>query len=808
MLSDLRFAWRLLRKNPAFTAVAVLSLALGIGATTTVFGWIESVLLRPLPGVADQGRMVVLVSTRGDTQWDTVSLPDLKDLAAASDVFAGIVGSQLTPACLTLDAGPLWLYGQIATSNFFEVLGVQPLLGRTFVVDDDATAGGQPVLVLSEGTWRRHFNADPDIVGRAVELNRRSFTIVGVAPEEFRGTMSGLRCDFWAPVEMCREVANFGSLTNRGDRWLHTQARLQTGVTLRAAQTAASALMERLEETHPNTNRGIHLRVLPVWKAPYGAQMLLLPVLRILIAVCAGVLLIVTSNVANLQLARATARRKEIAIRLAAGTSRLRIVRQLLTESVLLAMLGCAVGVLFAFWGADLLLTFIPRTHLPVEIVTQPDATTLGFSLLLALATGIGFGMAPAWHATRHGLSEVLREGGRGSGGAEHHRMRAAFVVVQIAFALLLLIGAGLCIKGSERARRVDVGFDPQGTLLAGMRIGMNGYDEAMGVAFYRQLQERLAQQPGVQSVALASWFPLGFEAGPSAGVDVPGYDRRPTDDMSVPYQIVSPRYLETLRVPLLDGRDFADTDDAAAAPVGIVNETMAHRYWAGQNPIGRTFRALGRTITVVGVARAGKYRSLGEPPRPFFYVPYLQGVWDLNLGVAIRTHGDPREFAPTLREQVRALDAAVGVWTTIPMSDYTEAAFFSQRVTSILLLTLGAVALVLAGIGIYGVMAYTVGQRAPEIGVRVALGASPGHVMALVLGSGFRLAFLGMAIGLAGAALLTHLLAGFLFGVSPFDAVTYAGAAFVVSAATLLASWLPARRALRVDPLDALRGE
>ncbi|MBM3879369.1 MAG: ABC transporter permease [Verrucomicrobia bacterium] len=810
-MNEIRFAFRLLLKSPGFTAVAVLSLGLGIGATTTVFAWIQSVLLRPIPGVGRPEQLVVLTTTFGKTQWDTLSLPDLRDYAGLTNTFAGIVGSQITPACLSVGGQPQWVYGQIATANFFDALGVKPILGRTFVAEEDLRPGGAPVLVLSEGFWRRRFGGDPAIVGRAVELNRHSFTIVGVVPSAFRGTMSGLMCDFWAPLVMHEQVANFGSLENRGDHWLHTQARLQPGVSRATAQTAVDTLARQLEQAYPASNREIGVRVLPVWKAPYGGQAMLLPVLSLLLAVSFGVLLIVAANVANLLLARATGRQKEVAIRLALGAGRARLVRQLLLESLLLALLGGLVGILGASWGTQLFESFLPTTYLPIGYSFSLDLQTLSFTLALTLATGLVFGLAPAWRASAVDLHSTLKEGGRTSGGAvPHHRLRSVLVAGEVALALMLLLGAGLCIKGFDRARQIDLGFDPSQVLVGGLRIGMNGYDEARGLVFYRNLRERLAAVPGVEVAALSGWLPLGFEGGSSMGVQVEGYDRKPNEDTSIPYSIVSPGYFDLLRIPLLAGRDFTERDDTNTARVVIVNETMAKRFWPGQSPLGRKLRYWGdqREATVVGVVKAGKYRTLNEPPRDFMYLAYQQGVWDLNLGVGLRVAGNPLAFASSLRQAIRSLDPGVEVWALLAMQDYIQAAFLAQRITATLLMALGGVALVLAAMGIYGVMAYIVSQRTHELGIRVALGARSPDLLRLVVGEGMRLAAWGMVVGLAGAVGLTRLLANFLYGVSPFDPAAYLAVAATLAGVALVACYLPARRATRVDPMVALRCE
>ncbi len=809
MFSDLRFALRQLRKSPGFTAVAVLSLALGIGATATVFCWIQSILLHPLPGTAHEEQMVVLTTIHDKEMWDTVSLPDLKDYGELKNVFAGVIGSQVTPACLTVGDRSEWIYGQIATANFFSVLGVRPLLGRTFLPDEDRKPGGNAVLVLGEAFWRRRFHGDPSIIGRSVELNRHPFTIVGVVPAAFHGTMSGLVCDFWAPASMHQEVANFGSLTNRDDRWLHTQARLQPGVSLAHAQAVIDTLGARLEQAYPNTNKLIRLRVLPFAEAPYGAQPIFARVLSILFAVSVGVLLIVAANVANLLLARAADRRKEIAVRLALGAGRLRLVRQLLTESLLLALAGGILGVLIAYWAIGLLRLWMPHTYLPIGITVSVDHWTLLFTLLVSVATGVLFGLVPALQASKPALNSALKEGGRGSGsGGAHSRLRRMLVMAEVALSLVLLVGAGLCIESAQRAYRADLGFDPNHVLLAGLRIGMNGYNERMGKVFYGRLEERLAALPGVQAVALNSWFPLGFEGGPGHQVAVDGYERRPGEDTSFQFSIVSPHYFEVMKIPLLEGRDFTDHDDEQAPGVAIINETMARRFWPGQDPIGRKFKDAWRTVTVIGVAKAGKYRFVNEAPKCFYYVPYRQGVWDLNLGICLRTIGDPAAMAGAVQREIHRLDPRVEVWTTLPMTEYIKAAFVAPALASRLLTWLGLVALALAAMGVYGVMAYVVGQRTREFGIRVALGASRLDLHGLVIREGLLLTAIGVAIGWLTALAVTRPLAAFLYGVHPFDPAIFLSVPLLLAATSVLACWLPARRATRVDPVEALRSE
>lgn len=810
ILHDIQFALRQLRKAPAFTAIVVVTLALGIGATTTVFCWIQAVLWRPFPGVRAPDELVVLCNRQGTLQSDCVSYPNLKDYAKLTNIFAGVIGSQVTPACLSVEGNVEWVYGQIATADFFDVLGVQPGLGRFFRADEEQAPGSAPVLVLSHGFWQRRFGGDPSIVNRPVELNRKPFTIIGVAPAAFRGTMSGLVCDFWAPLVMHQEVAHFGSLTERGDSWLHTIGRLQPRVTQTQAQAAVDLRARQLEAAYPASNRERGLVVLPPYKSPWGGQAFFLPVLQVLMVVSFGVLLIVAANIANLLLARAIGRQKEISIRLALGIKRRRLVAQLLTESLLLALVAGAVGILMAHWTSQLLLAFMPNSYLPIRYQFQLDGQTLVFTLTVSLITGVLFGIVPAFQALRTNLQNVLKEGGRTSAsGGQHHRIRNALVVAEVALALTLLAGAALCIQGFRKARQIDPGFDPSNALVAGLRLGAHGYTEETAKVFYRQLRERLAALPGVRQAALASWFPLGFEGGSGTGAQPEGYQRAPNEDTSAPYSIVSPHYFDAMRIPLLEGRDFTERDDTNAAPVVVINEALAQRYWPGQSALGRRLTLFGqRAATVIGVVKTGKYRTLSEPPRPFVFLPAEQGVWDLNLGVILRTTGSPTSMAGALRREVRALDPGVEVWATLPYEDFMQAAFIAQRIAASLLALLAFVSLFLASLGIYGVMAYLVGQRTHEIGVRMALGARIPDILRLIMARGIGLTSAGMLVGLLGSLALTRLLGSFLHGVSPFDPLTFLAVTLLLAGVATLACLLPALRGARVDPVVALRGE
>jgi predicted permease len=805
-MNDLRFALRQLLKFPGFTTVVVLSLALGIGANATVLCWLRNLVLRPLPGVAQQEEIVVVLSNQGG---GNVSIPDLTDFAARTDLFAGAAASITSTAALTVDKSIAWIEGQVVSANFFHLLGVRPLLGRTFLPDEDQKPGGNPVLVISENLWRRQFRADAGIVGRVVDLNRHRFTIIGVVPAEFRGTMTPSVFDFWAPLSMVDEVRNQALSTTRRDvRGWHDFARLQPGVKIEQAQAAVAAIDRNLAASFPKTNREIHHRVLPYSESPWGSQSLMAPVLWLLLAVSGGVLLIVTANVANLLLARATSRRKEIAIRLAAGAGRWRMIRLFLIESLMLAVVGGALGTLLASWAVDCIPMFLPKLPAGISVTFPLDAGTLGLTLLLTLVSGLAFGLVPAWQSTRVDLNEALKQSGRSSaGGASHNRLRSGLVIAEVALALVLLIGAGLCLKGLKRAQQVDIGFDPRGVLLGRMQIGMNGYTRETGIRFYRDLRQRLAAQPGVEEAALASWFPLALTGCKGWNAEVEGYVRPPGEDLTYNYAIISPRYFATLAIPLQAGRDFTDADDASAPTVAIVNEAFARRFWPGQDPLGRRFRTGGKWRTIVGVAKTGRYNQLNESAHPFFYLPYQQGVPDLDLSLCVRTTGDPAAFAHTLTRTVQELDPAVGLLRVQPMTE-TMLASFTQRMAAGLLVFLGSVALVLAAMGVYAVMAYSVGQRTQEFGVRMALGAAANDVLWQVVRQGLVLAAAGIGAGLALAFAVTHLMMSFLYGVSPFDPVTFLAVPGLLVVVAVLACYLPARRATQVNPIEALRAE
>ncbi len=807
---DLRLGWRKLAQAPGFAAVVIVTLALGIGANAIVLSWIRSVLLDAVPGAAAAERLVVLCTRQANGEvMDTTSVLDNRDLAQEQGIFAGVTGSMFDVAPLVQNQETAWLWAEWTTANFFEVLGVKPWLGRFFLTTEDQNPGADNVVVLSHALWRERFGSDPGIVGQTVEIATRSFTVIGVAPPEFRGGMGGLNFDFWAPLTMTPEYADPRTLlTSRGIRPLHTYARLQPGVSQGRAQAAANAVMARLEQEYPNSNKGMSLAVLPVWKSPWGGQSVFLPLLRALGILSLLLWLLVVANVANLLLARANRRQQEIAVRLALGAARHRLIRQLLTESVLLAGLGGTLGLVLAFWGEGLLVRLMPTTHLPIGYDMQPNGMIAGITAGFTLFTGLLFGLAPALFSLRADLTGGLKQGGaRGSQTAGVPWLRSGLVVAEIALALVMLAGMALCARSLEGARQIDFGFDPGNTWLTGYRLPPVGYDDAATLATFGRLRQALTEIPGVESVALADWIPLGFEGGGSTRFAVDGYQPTPGEPMSANIATVSPGYFDTMRIPILNGREFAESDDREAPRTMVVNAAFAERYFGTRHPLGLKVRLWGQEWTIVGVAKTGKYRALNEPARSFIYVPERQ-VADRSLTAIVRTTGDPQRLARAIEQASVAVDPMLKPMAALSLRDYTSAALAVPRVAATLLTATGAIALFLAALGIYGVMSFSVGQRTREIGVRMALGAQPGDVLRLFLGQGMKLAGAGLLFGLAGAMATGSMLASVLVGVSPTDPLSHGFVVAGLAIICFLATYLPSRRAALVNPLVALRQE
>ncbi len=627
-MNDLRYAARMLLKNPGFTAVVALTLALGIGANTTVFGWIEQVLLQPLPGIARPEEILTFETLTASGEFINTSYPDYRDYRDQAKTLAGATVFREFPLAMGDEQETVRVWSELVSGNFFDVLGVRPELGRFFLPEEQAEKpGAEPVAVISHNLWKNRFRGDSGIIGKTIRLNQREFTVIGVAPVEFKGTIAGLYFDVWVPVMMQAQLTRGGEWTeSRSNRPLHSLVRLRPGVRKAQAQAEMDTLARQLAQAYPKTNAGIGASLRRLWDAPYGAQSMLLKPLLLLITASGMLLLIICANVGNLVLARATGRRQEIAVRLALGAGRSRIIRQLLVESVLLALLGGGGGLLLSGWIGGALDAFVPRTNLPVALGFTLGGGLFGFAFGCALVTAVLFGLAPAWQATRPDLQETLREGGRGGvGDRRSNRLRASLVVVEVALAFVALTGAGLCLRSFQHARTINPGFNPEGVYLAGLNLASSGYDRAQGLEFYPRLRDRLAALPGVEAVSYSERVPLGFEGGSWEEIEVPGYVPKLTDNMRIYDNVVAPGYFALLRIPLLSGRDFTPRDDDRAPAVAVVNETFARRFLPGAMPIGKHFRDSGDDVTIVGLVADGKYRNLTEGSQPYFYRPFPQ---------------------------------------------------------------------------------------------------------------------------------------------------------------------------------------
>jgi predicted permease len=812
MLQDLRYGVRMLAKRPGFTVVAVLSLALGIGANTAIFSLINTMLLRPLP--IRQPEQLVAVNNVGENRmFSNFSYLNYKDLRDRNEVFSDLIAYRILPLNLSHDGINERQWGYQVSGNYFLALGVQPALGRFISADDDGTPGAHPVVVIGHKYWQQSFGSAPDVTGKEVIVNGRPYTIIGVAPPGFLGTEIASAAEFWFPLAMQAQMdAGSNWLDKRGAEILFVQGRLKPGVSSAQAQTALNLIAAQLEREYPDDNTGKRIILSP--PGLFGNMMRgpLLGFAGLLMGVVGLVLLLACINLANLLLARATERRREIAVRLALGATRFRLVRQLLTESLLLACAGGLLGLLPALWLVNLLKAFKLPPNVPVVFALQVDYRVYLFTFLLSLATGVLFGLLPAWQATKTDLLPALKDEGAFSNQWRSGRgnwMKSSLIVLQVALSLVLLVGGGLMVRALQQANTIKLGFEPQHAAEVSFNLRLQGYDNAQGKGFQKRLLERVGSLPGVRAVGLADLLPVDLHFS-RTGVYLEG--RVPERNARVPsamYNLVSPGYFQAMGTRLLQGREFTLQDDEQAIPVAIINESFARRLFPGEDPLGKQF-SLGRSdaakVQVVGVVEDGKYAGLNEDPKPYVARP----LWQSQVGstsVIFRTAGDLSALMAAVRREVQQLDPHLPIATSTLVEKLSLPLLPARMVASILG-GFGLLALALAAIGIYGVMSYAVAQRTHEIGVRMALGAQKADVLKLVIGQGLTLTLIGVAIGLASALALTRLMKSLLFGVSATDPLTFAGIACVLTVVTFLACYLPARRAAQVDPLVALRHE
>ncbi|HXT33539.1 MAG TPA: ABC transporter permease [Vicinamibacterales bacterium] len=814
-LQDLRYAVRLLRRNPLFALTAVLSLAIGIGANTTIFTIANALLFKPPLGVADASRLVDVGRSQDGQGFDNGSYANYLDIRARNTVFSGIYAYRLGPEPMSLRGkdGAERIYGEMVSTNYFNVLGTPPHIGRLFTSDDSEQPAATPLAVLSHRFWMRRFNGDPAIVGQTLVLNGRPFMVIGVTPEGFHGT-TVLTSDLWVPVNMVGELAPRlppAILTSRESAWLVMGARLKPGVTVGQAQAELANIGRALEQEFPDANRGKGLRVVasspvPGDGAPVAAFM------AVLMAIVMLVLAIACANVAGVLLARATTRRREIAVRLAIGAGRGRLIRQMLVESTLLFLIGGSGGLVLARLMTGALLSLLPAVPLPIDVTLALDGRAVVFTLTLSLVAAILSGLAPAFHASRAEVVGALKSDTQG--GPERIWLRHAFVVSQVALSIVLVVGAGLFARALQRASEIDPGFDPHGVELATLDLSLGGYTADTGRVFARELIRRVRETPGVQAAALSAVMPLGDRGIGLGGLAVPGVElRNGRRFFDVDWNVITPGYFATMKMALLTGRDFSDADREGTPSVVIVNETAARQWWPRQDALGKTLlQETGRpdapdavrTLTVVGVARDSKYRNLGEDPRPFVYVPIQQQYMSRTVIAARSAHG--QRLAGELRALLASMNPNLPIVQSLTFDAYSQLGLLPQRIAASVAGSLGLVGVLLAAIGIYGVTAYMVSSRTREIGIRMALGAERASVVRMVLRQGLTLTMIGAAIGLAVAAAASRLLGSLLFGVGATDPLTFIGSTllfFVVGAA---ACYVPARRATAIGAMDALR--
>jgi macrolide transport system ATP-binding/permease protein len=805
---DLRHAFRGLVRTPGFTVVAVLTLAIGIAATATVYSWTQALFLAPLPGVPDQGTVRIFTGRTRDGSQRSLSVPNFRDLQKAArkgGMPVLVAAHSLTPVHLMEGERPERIWASVVSGNFFDVLGVRAAAGRTFLPEEDGAANGHPVVVLSWDFWQSRFQGDPALVGRTLRLNGHPYTVVGVAPRGFHGADIGLAVDLWVPLAMQPRIVTGGDrLEQRGWGWMNAVARIAPGVTDERAQASLEAVSAQLAKDFPGNNEGVTFVAYRFWNAPGNDDSL-----RTLIvagAMALLVLLLACANVANLLLVRALGRRRETAIRLSLGAGRGQLVRLLLAEGLALSLLAGGLAVLITLWSRRLFELLSPPVDVPVGPPPPLDGRVLAFAAAVALLTGLAFSLAPALQLTSRRLAGVLRDEGTAVSGGRKGRLRNGLVVVQVALSCVLLITAGLFARSLRQASALDPGFSARNVLLAAADVFPNGYDEARGRIFYRELRRRLAALPGVESASFAMMLPLSGSSS-SSSAEIEGYQPKRDEEVNVGFNFVGPGYFETIGIPVLRGRGLNAADDERAPKVAVINEAMARRYWPDGGALGGKLKTVGKDLTVVGIVKNGAYQQLDEEPQPMLYAPMMQNYVS-SMILHVRTAGDPAGLVNALRAEVRALDPSLPLADVRTMGEHLRLATFNQRLLASFLGGLGAIALLLSTIGLYSVIRYAVSQRTRELGVRMALGAQPGEVARLVLGQGMVLALLGAVLGLMVAFATGRLLANQLYGVSATDPVVFAGVLALLAAVSALASWLPARMAARVDPMIAIRAE
>jgi putative ABC transport system permease protein len=811
LAQDTRYALRLLRRSPVFTLTAALSLAIGIGANATIFSVVSAMLLRPLPGLAEPSRLVDIGRTQDGAGFDTVSYPNYRDIVERATTLSDVYAYRLEPQPISLNDGrdTERIYGALVTGNYLRALGTTTVRGRLLDAADDRI-GSPPVAVIAYDLWRRRFDGSDDAVGRTVTFNGQPVTIIGVAPPGFQGTTL-MRSDTWLPLSLSSVAApRLGErlFKSRDSVWLVMGGRLKSSVTLAQANAELDAIGTALRREYPDANRGKGLEARPASVVP-GQKNIVTGFLALLLALVGLVLLVACVNIAGMLIARAAARRREIAVRLAIGASRSRLVRQLLTETIVLFSTGCLLGLILSQWLTRVLLALLPQLPVPVGVDIAIDWRVVAFTIAISFGCAVLSGMAPAFQASRPDLVPALKIDGAGADGGRL-RLRSAFIIGQVALSLVLIIAAGLFIRALGRAASIQPGFDQTNVDVVTMDISLSGYSKPDALAFARTLTERVGALPGVQSAAFAADLPIDGGRMGLGSLRAPGVQARGgRTTFDEDWNVITPGFFRTLNIPLVRGRDFTEEDVAGAPGAIIVNETLAKRVWGTSDVIGRQLigdddEGAG-TWTVVGVAGDAQMITLGGTVEPYVYVPLNQRY---IARVSLLVKSTDRGTIPRVRALLRTLNPNQPVTVAMPLSDVTAIGLIPQRIAAAVAGSLGVVVLLLAAIGIYGAMSYQVNRRVREIGVRMALGADRATVLRLVLRQGVLLTTTGIVLGLIAGAAGAQVLRSLLFGISALDPTAFAGAAFLFGVVSLVAAYLPARRATRVDPVVALRAE
>jgi len=804
-VQDLRYGFRQLHRSPGFSALAVLCLTLGIGTNAVVFSWVEGILFRPYPMVAHQERLFAVAGMVPGMRIDLLSWPDFLDLRRDCTLCQDAFVTSISSSTLNVGDHAEVTTGSIVSANYFDALGVHPVLGRGFEPSEDVGNNSQAVVVISYQMWRDRFKGDPQIIGKTQRLNNVLHTVIGVAPEGFYGTFVGRAMQFWVPVSMLKTFRNGGYvLEDRGARWIESYVRLKPGVTRAQAQQQISAIAARLQNDYPATNRQRGIAIWPLWQTPFNQARIVGPTLEVMVIVVAFVLLIACANVGNLLLVGSLVRVREMAVRLATGASRGRLLQQLLTEGLILSALGTAGGLLAAYWCRHLLVMLLHdgrELYLPGEIDWRVMAASAGICLMVTLIVG----MVPAFQTRNLDVAGPLKAAGSVVGGRSTGWIRSGLVISQVCLSFILLVGAALLLESLQRIRNTSPGFSTTNVAVTGASLVAAGYDIPRAKVFYDELLHRLTGLPGIESVAYGRITPLGYGDFSSTPIAVDGFQASPNEQPVVEYNQVGPGYFTTLGIPLFSGREFARADDENAPLVAIVNRTMVMRYWGGQDPVGRRLQVKGHWVRIVGVVADSKYESVAEISRPFFYVPLRQD-FDPEPDLYIRTNQPFESITSTVLREVDALDPNLALYQTITLQEQVNRAAAPQLVAVTLVSTLGGLALLLAAVGLYGVMSYSVAQSTRELGLRMALGADATNLLRLVISRALRLTTGGVVCGTVAALLLTRLLGQLLYKVSPHDPLVFGSALAVMAITALSASLLPAWRASRTDPARVLR--